>query len=436
LAVPGLFVYSNNLISQRWLSPPISRCSDAELQSTFTNMRVIAPSAKLSRIAAVAAVILLSLTSYGQTPANAPVKSERVVNILVLGDSISWGQGLKDEHKAWFLVKKWLELNTGRPVHAEVEAHSGAVIGAVTEPGADTRTNYTLDGELSRGEPTINEQIDNALRSLADPSQIDLVLVNGCINDVDSRRLLNAANTPDNIRELAQAKCGPPVEALLNRITNAFPAAHVIIFGYYPIITEFTANDLFMRALAKRFYTPVAGDPKLNDKGLRARLIAISREWYHTSDLMLANAARKIDSELKARGSHQRVMFADAAFQPEHSFAANRSRLWGFDASTLRKILVLLTLGKVSLRTNDERRSQRSDLCKTIFKKPEHETPDQKAGREDRLLRCRLAAVGHPNRKGAAMYADAIGKLLKPLIIDTGWLKGASTIATPAHPLQ
>jgi lysophospholipase L1-like esterase len=400
-------------------------------------MRVIAPSAKLSRIAALAAVILLSLTTYGQTsPANSTVNSERTVNILVLGDSISWGQGLKDEHKAWFLVKKWLELNSGRPVRAQVEAHSGAVIGAISEPGADPRTNYTLDGEISRAEPTINEQIDNALRSLADPSRIDLVLVNGCINDVDSRRLLNAANTPDSIREFAQAKCGPPVEALLNRITVAFPAAHVIIFGYYPIITEFTANDLFMRALAKRFYTPAAGDPKLNDKGLRARLIAISREWYQTSDLMLANAARKIDSELKARGSHQRVMFADAAFQPEHSFAASKSRLWGFDASTLRKILVLLTLGKVQLKTNDERRSQRSDLCKVLFNKPESEKPEQKALREDRLLRCKLAAVGHPNRKGAAMYADAIGRLLKPLIIETGWLKGAGMIATPANPVR
>lgn len=399
-------------------------------------MRVIAPSAKLSRLAALAAVILLSLTSYGQTSRpNAPGKSERVVNMLILGDSISWGQGLKDEHKAWFLVKSWLELNTGREVHVQVEAHSGAVIGALAEPGDDPRTNDSLDGELSRAQPTINEQIDNALRSFADPTQMDLVLVNGCINDVDSRRLLNAANTPDNIREQAQAKCGPPVEALLNRITTVFPAAHVVIIGYYPIITEFTANDLFMRALAKRFYTPAAGTPRLNDKGLRARLIAINREWYQTSDQMLANAARKIDSELKARGSHQRVMFADAAFQPAHSFAANRSRLWGFDASMLRKILVLLTLGKVQLRTNDERRSQRSDLCKIQFKKPENETPEQKAGREDHLLRCRLAAVGHPNRKGAAMYADAIGKLLKPLILDTGWLRGASTIAAPVNPL-
>jgi lysophospholipase L1-like esterase len=400
-------------------------------------MRVIAPSAKLSRLAALAAVILLSLTTFGQTPpTTAPVNSEPAVNMLVLGDSISWGQGLKDEHKAWFLVEKWLELNSGRPVRVQIEAHSGAVIGALTAPGGDPRTNYTLDGEISRAEPTINDQIDNALRSLADPSQIDLVLVNGCINDVDSRRLLNAANTPDSIREFAQAKCGPPVEALLNRITLAFPSAHVVIFGYYPIISEFTANDIFMRALAKRFYTPAAGEVRLNDKGLRTRLIAINREWYQTSDQMLANAARKIDSELKTRGSHQRVMFADAAFRPEHSFAANRSRLWGFDASTLRKILVLLTLGRVSLHTNDERQSQRSDLCKVLLKKPEQETPAEKANREDRLLRCRLAAVGHPNRKGAAMYADAIGNLLKPLITDTGWLKRAGTIAVPANPLR
>jgi len=398
-------------------------------------MRVVAPSAKLSGLAALAAIILLGLTAYGQSPANnTPPAPGRSVNMLVLGDSISWGQGLKDEHKAWYLVKKWLEQNTGREVRAQVEAHSGAVIGTQSEAGADPRTNYALDGELSRGQPTINDQIDNARASFADPAQVDLVLVDGCINDLDSRRLLNAANTPENIHLLAEAKCGPPVEALLGRITKVFPSAHVVIAGYYPIITEFTANDLFMRALAKRFYSRAAGEPKLNDKALRARLIAISREWYQSSDQMLAEAARRVDTQLKAKGSHQRVLFADAAFQPEHSFAANRSRLWGFDASALRKLLVVLTLGRVQLRTNDERRSQRSELCKVQFKKPGQETPEQKTLREDRLMRCRLAAVGHPNRKGAAMYAEAIGKLLKGLLTDDGWLGERKIPATPVNP--
>ena len=397
-------------------------------------MRVAPSSSKLSPLAALAAVILFSVTSYGQTPPARPNSPERPINMLVLGDSISWGQGLKDEHKTWYLIKSWLEQNAGREVRAKIEAHSGAVIGTPGWSGADPRTDYSLDGELSRALPTVNDQIDNALYGLADPSLVDLVLVNGCINDVDSRRLLNAANTPDMIREFAQAKCGPPVEALLNRIVTVFPRAHVVIIGYYPIITEKTTNDLFMRSLAKRFYTPAGGEPRLNDKGLRARLIAISREWYQTSDQLLAAAARRLDSQLAAKASGQRVMFASAGYAPEHSFAASQSRLWGFDASALRKLLVILTWGKVQLRTNDEKRKQRSELCKIQFKKPVEETPEQKSVREDRLLRCRLAAVGHPNRKGAAMYAEAIGKLLRRLINDAGWLKATQAITSPASP--
>lgn len=382
-------------------------------------MKVIAPPAKLNALAAIAALLLFSTAGYAQN------SKQRPLNLLVLGDSISWGQGLRDEHKASYLVKSWLQQQTGREVRELIEAHSGAVIGSV-EATADTAAldaATTLDGELSRASPTINDQIDSAVKAYTNPSLVDLVLVNGCINDLDSRRLLNAANTPDNIRQLAQAKCGEPVEALLTRITTVFPAAHVVIIGYYPILTENSANDLFMRALAKRFYDPPPGAAKMNDKTLRARLIAISREWYETSNQMLSAAAQKVDARLAANGSHQRVLFADVGLHPENAFAARQSRLWGFDASWLRKMLVVFTLGRVQLRSNDERRSFRSDLCKAFYKKPEHETSEQKTIREDRLMRCRLAAVAHPNRKGAALYADAIGRVLKPIVDQGAWLR-------------
>ncbi len=35
----------------------------------------------------------------------------RQLNILVLGDSILWGEGLRTEHKSWYQVKTWLEAN-------------------------------------------------------------------------------------------------------------------------------------------------------------------------------------------------------------------------------------------------------------------------------------------------------------------------------------
>lgn len=381
-------------------------------------MKVIAPPAKLVLSAAIAAVLLVS-TSLAQTA------KPRPFNLLVLGDSILWGQGLRDEHKASYLVERWLEQQTGREVFQTMQAHSGAVIGPpeATSDKAGLDAAYLLNGELSRGYPTINDQVDYALKAFGNPAHVDLVIVNGCINDVDSRRILNAAYTPEDIRKLAQAKCGAPVEALLTRIATSFPSAQLVIIGYYPILTEKTANDLFMRALAKRFYAPAPGAPKMNDKTLRARLIAISREWYQTSTQMLSAAAHKVDSDLSAKGSHQHVLFADPGYRTENAFAAKETRLWGFDASWIRKMLAVFTLGRVQLRSNDELRSYRSDLCKGLLKKPARESPEEKATREDRLMRCRLAAVAHPNRKGAAMYADAIGRLLKPLMGEAGWLK-------------
>jgi len=386
-------------------------------------MKVVSYSAKSFLLAALAAVIFIfSLPVYGQSIRPA---ADGQFNLLVLGDSISWGQGLRDEHKAWYQVKTWLETS-GRKVSERIEAHSGAVIGSVGDWGADPIP--VLDGEVSRGVPSVNGQIDNALRSYADPAKVDLVLVDGCINDLDARRLLNAANAPAGIVELAQQKCGPPVEALLNRIAASFPNAHVIVTGYYPILSEQTANDFFMRALAKRLYT---GSEPMNDKQMRARLVDISREWYQASNRMLAAATEKVDAQLAAKGSRQRTAFAEIVFLPEHSFAAPQSRLWGFDASAIRKLLVILTLGRVTLKTNDEQRNQRGNSCKQALRPSAPETREQKKAREVRLLQCRLAAIGHPNRRGAVMYYEAISRQLKLLIGGPGWLRDAGLIVAP-----
>src|SRR5947199_5810300 len=297
-------------------------------------MKLSAHFAKHSLVAIAAVVFLLSPSVRAQSVAPA----ERPLNLLVLGDSILWGQGLKEEHKAWHQVKSWLEQNTGREVREKIEAHSGAVIGS----GGDQTDNSTvwLDGEINRAVPTVNEQIDYALRSYSDRSQVDLVLVDGCINDIDARRLLNASNTPAGIRELAQAKCGVPVEALLEKIAASFPNAHVIITGYYPIVSEKTSNDLFMRALNRRLYTPAPGAPHRSDKELRRQLIDISKEWYQSSNQKLADAARAVDARVSAGGSRRRILFAKVELLPDHARGPHGSRRRGFAASPVRRLLV------------------------------------------------------------------------------------------------
>ena len=75
-------------------------------------MKIHVPLARRFPFAAIAALLLLHSFARAQTTqSSTPRKIDRPLNLLVLGDSISWGQGLKDEHKAWYLVKSWLQQN-------------------------------------------------------------------------------------------------------------------------------------------------------------------------------------------------------------------------------------------------------------------------------------------------------------------------------------
>jgi hypothetical protein len=376
------------------------------------------------RVVALAAVLLVfSQGTLGQSTQPAPAGPPREFNMLVLGDSILWGQGLKEQNKSWYLVKTWLQTN-GFTVRAQVEAHSGAMIGSA---GAEMPKSLTIHGELNSAYPTLHDQIDNAVRAYVDPSRVDLVLVGGCINDVNARKLLNAANTPEGIQTFAQEKCGPPIEVLLTKIASTFSNAHIIMSGYYPVFSDKSPRDFFMRALAKRFYVPPPNAEKIGSKEMLRRLAINSVAWYEASNRSLSEAVAKVDANLAARGSRQRVLFAKIPFEPDHAFAARRSQLWGFDASFLRKLLVVLTLGRISLRTNDEVRGLRSSVCRDFYKPSPGETDDRKKAREAEVIVCRLSAIAHPNRKGAVLYADAFREQMQNLIRNPGWLRAAAT---------
>ena len=375
------------------------------------------------------AVVVFAFTSAIQAQ-TAPSAAPREFNLLVLGDSILWGQGLKTEHKSWYLVKNWLEESQHVPVRERIHAHAGAVIGSA---GVAPPRSLTVYGEINSAWPTLNDQIDDAIRVIGDTSQVDLVLVDGCINDVNARSFLNAGNRSPLIEALTQEKCGAPVENLLTRVASSFPNAHIVLTGYYPVISEKTSRDLFMRALAKRFYAALSPEARRpSDKEMFERLTAISNTWYEASNRALTAAVARTNEQLVARGSRQRVSFARIPFRPEHAFAARESRLWGFDATTIRKMLALFTFGKVSLPTNDEVSSRRWSMCQDFFRKQPDETDAQKRARKDSLLVCRLASIAHPNRKGAVMYADAIKEQVQNLIATAGWLRAATATAA-AH---
>src|SRR5215218_1679239 len=125
-------------------------------------------------------------------------------NIVVLGDSVGWGQGLKTEDKYASQIQRSLvgELQPQQVNVSHIFAHSGARI----QPG-DDRTQYP--GEVPVGEPTVETQVTIAAEGLqrasVDPRYaVDLVLVAAGINNVSIFNILSSDPTvgPEWVRKL------------------------------------------------------------------------------------------------------------------------------------------------------------------------------------------------------------------------------------------
>ena len=351
------------------------------------------------------------------------------LQMLVLGDSIMWGQGLKDDEKFSTRVKCWLQEKTSREVKLHVEAHSGAVISgsALAQP-----TFTASDGEVNLTSPTINEQLDRAVKfykqNQASPS---LILLNGCINDIGVKNLLAASTPLEDLRTQARQNCGEKMQLLLGRVRNSFPRSHVVVTGYYPIVSLQTADNAFLRLLVKKLNNQRPEARSMTDKEMRQRLVTISDEWYKASTANLAEAVMKTNGYESAS---PKVMFAEIQFGPEHLFAAPETLLWTFlfastRASGFAKVVVLLSFGTAAYKANDHVRESRIKSCEETFKKPKgvKEEKKQKEDREDLFLICRYASLGHPNNMGAMVYAEAIKGQLLQLIDGAGWKRDTNT---------
>jgi hypothetical protein len=385
-----------------------------------------------STLAPVMVAILALATvssSSAQTPANPQSTAPEPLHMLVLGDSIMWGQGLKTQDKMWWRVKNWVQEKTGREVREKIEAHSGAAIEA--GPGFERFTSK--DGEVNLFRPSINEQVDDARQFYGNTSQVDLILVNGCINDVDVRNLLDASTSLDLLEVSIKEKCGGRMESLLRRVTREFPNAYVVVPGYYRIISSLSSDNSFNRRLVKNLTTQKPESREMSDKQMRENLVAISELWYQVSTRSLAHAVEVVNAELLQNAGKPRILFAEIEFAPEHSFSAPDTLLWNFmfgstNLRGLRQAIVVITLGTAAYKANDEVRDRRSKSCKETYQRPK-DTREEKAEKEEReakYLACRYASLGHPNKMGALVYTEAIKGHLHGIIKSAAWSRPVS----------
>lgn len=409
--------------------------------------------------------------------------ARRPLRILALGDSVMWGQGLKDENKFSYRLREWLCEQRGsgvcrdkEDVQLHVEAHSGAII-AQPNKGKDMETEerFIRDvapirycGEVNNAYPTLGGQIVLAQRhyekKLIPLSEVDLVILNGGINDLNASTLLVHKLLGGDVTERVN-KYFTPMAGILERVAQTFPNARIVVTGYFPLVSEKTPETvlwdtikdwLSVREAEKEGLTErikewlatrkaekelveesikdeeertrrsKSGDRKKGKPGIILSMMAArSREFVKASNHALETAVKDLNKNEKfpplptvhagdgtpPLEATMRALFVGVAFEPKHAYAGKESFLWKLGGR--RPGLKLKCAGDnllTKLVVDDEMQEDRPCMC-------DH------AGRRSDLV-CFRAGTFHPNTFGANAYFEAIQEKLKNITRYAGWTPG------------
>lgn len=298
-----------------------------------------------------------------------------VYRMLILGDSIAWGQGLLEQNKYHTLVAQHLLLGPGNsPPEKTVLAHSGATIGVgvhTVEPAAD--------GEVPTAYPTILQQVAQFNDS---PESVDLILMNGGINDVDIRDILDPLTDSSHLKDWIETHCHVHMKTLLDQVVAKFSsvAARIVVTGYYAILSKLSNPDFFKPFLKVIgvAWLDILGDAfedPIKDK--------IAKNCRIFSDLSTEALQQAVSEANISPAGNGRILFVNAGFGPDNSVMARTPWLFGI-------------VDNLDFSPQDEVIDDRHDAC----------VRDE----SDILQRwvCDRASAGHPNMIGAAQYANQI----------------------------
>lgn len=360
----------------------------------------------------------------------------RPFEMLVLGDSIMWGQGLKDHQKFSFHVEQWLRTRLpGVPVHRHVFAHSGARIRPNSVKDAEKPTH----GEVPNHFPSICAQLDAAKNPMTfallknsygehrsgatsisihpplNPESVALVLLDGGINDFGSKTILNLDPTIGRawVRRETRKHCVDRMNGLLPDVAAAFPNAKIVITNYFQIVSE--QSDMKYVYELIRIWDIVGPAINWSSKKLREKFSDQSLAFHEESTAGFREAVREVTGQLLATAKPvpvgtvatsvesilqrpSRVALAEIPFGPENAYGAPQTLLF-------------------YVNEPDPAASVRKPKCQQQVPNVSPELPN-----------CLLAAAGHPNIEGAKVYGTAISGVLERWLPE--W-QAAFAITTP-----
>ena len=299
------------------------------------------------------------------------------MRLVVIGDSVCWGQGLKEEHKFDFLLSQQLGLERNSL------AHSGAIIGMLSRD-----TDDDAYGEVPIANPSVKYQWSK----VAIDDDLGVVLLNGGLNDVDFRRLLNPFTTVQDVERLTQTHCGEQMYLLLRKIGRDLSGkkVRVIVVGYYPILSSDSTHFLHGAQLSQ--FVEVFGVSLDSTSAFRndfqldvPQFVTNCLTFWHTSDRELQGAVDRANVEFD--GS-PRFLFAQLPFNETNAVFGSQPLLWGLNPD---------------LTAEDEVIELRGSWCERKFADLVH---------IPQLIQCYRASAGHPNLQGARAIAETLAKVM------------------------
>lgn len=331
-------------------------------------------------------------------------ETEKTFEVLVAGDSLIFGQGLKDENKFYNLVKNWLQVELKCEVNVNLKAHSGARISlhndditGLKRGGKNDATYYNREVPISF--PSIESQIGLAQKEYENPQTLDLIMLTGGITDLEVADILNGKGDEAKLKSDIAAYCGNSMFKLLESCTNTFPNAKIIVIGYYPPISAKSKGSKVFNAMLELYKTPRPLKPLVNNvltrqflKGLKKRAIKRSQIWTEDSNREFQNAVTKLNGKF----DNPRAFFVQSPINEETCYGTKNSLLW--------------EMGKNG-KTNDETYDARKTACGVEL---EELTKSTKLNYPRRF--CELSGLGHPNIEGSKAYAEAVKDKLKQIL--------------------
>ena len=329
------------------------------------------------------------------------------IEMLVLGDSLIWGQGLREEEKFYFLTKRWLEEDVfkgNERVRLTVKAHSGSTIKLdPAEQAALERGNRSpfeeLHPEVNVSFPTIEKQLRTAHSEHSDPASVDLIMLSGGIPDVGVAKIINPLESNRRLRERIDLYCRRHMGELVSEAAAKFPNSLIIIIGYYPIITRHSPMKRIVNDIMELYSVPGWAKPPINNPATRAiwrlwrgKMIKRSRIWLEGSNAAFASVVEGLNSS----AGRERALFVPSPIDERTAFGTKNS--------------LLFTVGRKG-RPADAIGETRLRECPPALSELRRDTRLKYSTRF-----CELASVGHPNPKGSAAIAAAIQERLDPLL--------------------